>query len=149
MFWLWKWYFNWKKNDFEKMCDEIAECEKRQKCKFNPMICAQAYVKKYVGENETRELQLKAEANNIKHSDFMVNVVTITGVGVTIFSAIVSTIKDAKSDLAVFILVSIFILMINMLVSIIKFKNIGTWQKYILIAIEEIEKERQKNADHK
>lgn len=136
-----KWYFDWKKNGFERMCDQIADCVKGKHPDYNPIIYAKYFAEQYISKNENGLLRLKAEANNIKHSDFIVNVATITGIGATIFAAIVSTIKDVKISLAVFILISIFILMINMFVSIIKFKNIGVWQKYILVVIEELEKE--------
>ena len=109
MFRLWKWYFHWKKNDFEKMCDEIAKCRKRQKCKFNPVICARAYVKKYIDGNEARKLQLKAEATSIKYSDFRGNMVAITSCGtamlaaiVSIMSLVISAMKDVKIDFTVF-----------------------------------------------
>lgn len=152
MFRLWKWYFHWKKNDFEKMCDEIAKCRKRQKCKFNPVICARAYVKKYIDGNEARKLQLKAEATSIKYSDFKGNMVAITSCGtamlaaiVSIMSLVISAMKDVKIDftvfkscmfLAEFSLVSLFVFLVFLLISAIKFKNVSKWQKYIIVAID-------------
>lgn len=149
MFRPWKWYFDWKKNDFEKMCDNIADRVKEKLPDYDPIVYAKYFVKDYISKNKNGLLKLKAEANNIKHSDFIVNVAAITGIGATILAAIVSALNDVKISLTISILIAIFILMINMLVSIVKFKNIGTWQKYILIVIEEIEKENQINADHK
>ena len=133
MFRLWKWYFHWKKNDFEKMCDEIAKCRKRQKCKFNPVICARAYVKKYIDGNEARKV-----------------VITSCGTAmlaaiVSIMSLVISAMKDVKIDftvfkscmfLAEFSLVSLFVFLVFLLISAIKFKNVSKWQKYIIVAID-------------
>ena len=41
-----------RKNDFEKLCDEIENCN--DMCESNPIICARHYVNKYTLKDKDR-----------------------------------------------------------------------------------------------
>ena len=44
-----------RKNDFEKLCDEIENCN--DMCESNPIICARHYVNKYTLKDKDRLLK--------------------------------------------------------------------------------------------
>lgn len=71
-----------RKNDFEKLCDEIENCN--EKCESNPIICARYYVNKYTLKD--RLLKLKAEARSIEYLSFMSLLISIISFAVAIFT---------------------------------------------------------------
>ena len=74
-----------RKNDFEKLCDEIENCN--DMCESNPIICARHYVNKYTLKDKDRLLKLKAEARSItmyleiSKSEMVIAYVSIVTVG--------------------------------------------------------------------
>ena len=59
-----------RKNDFEKMCDHLENCN--EKCESNPIICARHYVSRYVAGNKDQLLKIEAEEAEIPMLTFYV-----------------------------------------------------------------------------
>jgi hypothetical protein len=145
---LWSRYFNWKKNDFEKMCDKIEFCSKREKCKFNPIVCAESYLKEYVHGDIKRLLKIKAEANSLSYNEYMVTLITMTGAGATVLGVIVNMYATAFG-LKEYILFSLIFFMLMWQIGLRKLKNVRTWQKYVIVVIEELEMQMNVNTNRK
>lgn len=47
------------KNDLIKICDALEECKKYDFCDNNEVVCARAYLKKYIGDDYNKLLKLK------------------------------------------------------------------------------------------
>ena len=145
---LWKWFFSRKKNDFEKMCDNLAEQVKGKLPDYDPIIYAEYFVKEYINQNKNGFVRIKAEANSIKHLEFLTSLVAIAGIGATILGVIVSVSDNYEGNIQLIVLAGLFIFVVGLLLGILKFKNVSVWQKYIIAVIEELEKERGINTNH-
>ena len=136
------------KNDFEKLCDKIEKCSKREKCEFNPIICTESYLREYIHGDAKRLLKIKAEANGISYNEYMATLITMIGAGATILGIIVDMYATAFG-LKEYILFSLIFFMLMWQIGLKKFKNVRTWQKYVIVIIEELEMQMNVNTNHK
>lgn len=131
------------KNDFEKLCDEIESCSERKKCEFNPIICAQSYVKEYIHGDRTRLLRIKAEAKSILFTSFFTNLFSIIGFAIASFSLVFNVSSKINSKeingLGIAIEVIVLCLLVGILVIKFYYRNVSKWQQYVIAAIEELE----------
>ena len=148
MFKLWNWYYKRKKNDFEKLCDEIEACKKRKNCECNPIICARIFVKEYVRGDMTRLLRIKSEVNSNSYNEFITSMVSMTAAGATIIGVIVSLYTDAPVIFKLYVLLVLIMLVLMWGVGFKKFKNVGKWQNYVKTIIVELEEQMKTNTNH-
>lgn len=146
-----------KKNSFEKMCDEL---ESTQNCyKYDEVVCAIIHLFKYCKGDRNRLLQIKAEAKQTSYQElvsfvfngisFFATVSTLFVAGITLIATIDSTpfkdgIKDLKLYAAVIFLAIVFF-SVYALIRFIYFKNTNKWREFILVAIEELERNNYGN----
>lgn len=81
-----------RKNDFEKLCDEIENCN--EKCESNPSICVKHYINKYTIKDKDRLLKLKVEARSIEYSSFMSLIISIISFVVAAFTMFLEISKN-------------------------------------------------------
>lgn len=148
MFKLWNWYYKRKKNDFEKLCDEIEECKKRKNCECNPIICARIFVKEYVREDMTRLLRIKSEANSNSYNEFITSMVSITAAVVAIIGVVASICTKAPVIFKLYVLLALIVFILMWVVGFEKFKNVGKWQSYVRTIIGELEEQMKTNTNH-
>ena len=129
-------------NEFEIMCKKLDTCKKG--CINNKYICAEKAVQEYVNGDKKKLLQLKAQAEAGDFYSYSAFVIAVAALIVTC----VDTMLDVPNITSVFLeslLVGTKILLIvcptvYMLCNLQKYVEVLRWRKYILVAIEEVEK---------
>lgn len=122
-----------KKNDFEILCDKLANCN--EKCKSNPIVCARHYINEYAEGDKDKLLKLKAEGDIIEYKDFLealFNRLACLFAGVSLILTIL------KSPIMIIsaLIVIVFCLLL-MLKGMDAFGNVKKYQKYILVVIDD------------
>ena len=134
-----------EKNEFDKLCDEIQACSKRKDCDFNPIVCAESFVKGYVKNDRYKLLRLKAEGSQVEYSSFVMGLFSMISFPVSVFSLILNIFKDVMGNncfLEVLVMIILIVLVLLILLAVremIHYRNSNKWQQYVMVAIEEVE----------
>lgn len=132
-----------KKNTFEQLCDTLAEAYDYSKDEYK-------YTRDYLKENYLSDLdilwKIKAEANDmsfLEYTTFKIAVLALIYSSVDVIIGIfpVETFGIGSSILYLIILGGITIILLRKS----KFVSVSKWRKYVLGAIEEIEREVYSN----
>lgn len=134
-----------KKNDFEKLCDQLEKCNK--KCTSNPIKCVKRYLRLYAKGDIDLLLKMKAEANGMRYKEFVLALVSMMALGVSTFSLLFNICTGNKTLFVIAICTVLIFLGGKLAEGIYKFSNVGKWQKYVLVGISEIEREYRKSFD--
>ena len=122
-----------RKNDFEKLCDEIENCN--DMCESNPIICARHYVNKYTLKDKDRLLKLKAEARSIEYLSFMSLLISIISFVVATFTMYL---EISKSEM---VIAYVSIVTVGCLFGALwgrkQFGSVRKYQSYLLVVIDE------------
>lgn len=131
------------KNDFEQMCDRIDNC--RCGCKNNVYKCAEKAVRDYVKNDREKMLQLKAQAEGGNFYDYSAMILAMSALVLTAIDNMMSYPGDGSGVIGLLYCTFKIVIVVGWalfsLHKIIKYKNVLKWRKYILIAIDETEKE--------
>lgn len=145
------------KNKFEMMCDDF---EKGYMVNQNEITYVKEYISKYAEGDKEKLLKIKAEAQEISHPEYL-------GIKISILAFVVSGIgicHDMIPDIT--ITDSIYVTLINGGISLFflaaivftiyksgiindKFKSVGKWRKYVLVAVDELIMEIPKKKKNK
>lgn len=143
-------------NNFEKICKELGNkkcnenCEFYKKCKKNKYLCAKNEVKQFVAGNKEKLLLLKSETQGGKFEEFcsmIMSLISFLLSVISIYITISTPMSKSDCDISTFckiICISAIILSIIGIILLLKFKSVYTWRKYIITAVEEIEKDMKK-----
>lgn len=134
------------KNAFEEMCknlDTDKECIMQVACKsgkdYNEIMCARKAVNDYVKEDKDKLLKLKAEAESENFLDYLNGCLSVLAVFVSIVS-LLCQIFNADEVVLYFIVACIIMAALGMIYFIRKFKCVHMWRTYILVVINDLEK---------
>lgn len=150
-------------NDFEKMCMDLDNKKCSSNCKRNKYVCAKSEVSCYVSGNKNKLLSLKSEAQGGDFIGFSSLVLSTTAVLLSMCAIIFSLTcsppynitgkildgelmidanpaQDYSVVVPVFFILFIFCIMWHPLK---KMMAVYAWRKYILVAVEEEEKEME------
>lgn len=121
------------KNDFEKLCDELENCNK--KCENNPIICVRHYVNKYAVGNKDRLMRIKAEASSIQYTTFVSVLISFIGFLVAVFALFLTIFNNEVVKIyVVFATIGCSLVMLR---GMKQFRNVRKYQSYILIVVDE------------
>lgn len=134
-------------NDFKSICNTLNRCERE--CNCNPIVCARAFLRLYVKNDLDLLMKIKVEAEEYNNGNiFRNNQISM----LTCFIAAGSLALNIEKELGnianaiVEIQILFLILYILMVLASEKLDKLQRWRKYILVAIDEIEKEIKENA---
>lgn len=131
-----------KKNDFEVMCDKLEKCTK---CDGkNEIICARKYVKEYVTDDLDKLLKLKAEAEGINHNQFLALLISISAFLISACNFANGLFGEYKVYSGIFNAIAVAVFLFYIRKEIVQFSNVGKWQKYLIVVINELEDEMKK-----
>lgn len=125
------------KNKFEMMCDDL---EKWYTVNQNEITYVKEYISKYAEGDKEKLLKIKAEAQEISHSEYL-------GIKISILAFVISGIgicHDMIPDNIYATLINLFFLAIIAFVIYKsgllndKYKSVGKWRKYVLVAVDEL-----------
>jgi hypothetical protein len=135
--------FDKRKNDFEKMCQQFDLCSECED--FEPIIRAKILVYKYVGNDQNKLLQLKAEARNGDYYKFYSILISTMSILISIWAVSCKIFMDF--NIVSYLIIPVFIAAsgIFSLFFIKSFNNVGHWREYIIVVIEEMEKNKEKS----
>jgi len=142
-------------NDFEKMCKEL---ESRKRCNNqictdnNEYICAKRAVYRYANGERNRVLKIKAEARSGDWWVYVMTLLSIFAVFVSILALLYAVVCESEGysvDVRYrkIIILAVLFVYIYLCFMINKFHSVSRWQEYILVAIEELEKETNQTLD--
>lgn len=141
------------KNDLIKICDALEECKKYDFCDNNEVVCARAYLKKYIGDDYNKLLKLKTlldiendyKMTFEKIQNWFFSIATFLLTVATIISTVGKEIVDGaiiwKADKC---LIPTAFTLIAIIICIVKYVDINKrneWIYYIRTCLPEIEKE--------
>lgn len=129
-------------DELTKICKELENCSKRSDEK-NRIVCVKNKLREYIGEDENKYLQLKAQVNLKKESDRK-GIYSLLSLSVSIFSMILVIIYNTsdKQNLIAYRLYALIVLILISTVLIVdcyfdkknKYKKI--WSSYIEVVLE-------------
>lgn len=154
-------------NDFEKICKKLEKNKKKVLRNQNRYVYAKFEVKKFVGKDADKLMLLKSEAQGESFSDYISIVVSFTALVISDISAMISAQsnsvfsitgciirKIASEDYNIIGLIeqgndilstiaswSITVIFLFTCAIYIKLQYVFSWRKYILTAVEELEKQ--------
>lgn len=148
-------------NNFEKICKELENkkcnenCEFHKECKKNKYLCAKNRVKQFVAGNKETLLLLKSETQGSSFEEFcsmIMSLISFLLSVISIYITISTPMSKSDCDISIFckiIGISAIILSAIGIIFLFKFKSVYTWRKYIITAVEEIEKDMKKKTGKK
>lgn len=129
-------------DELTKICKELENCSKRSDEK-NRIVCVKNKLREYIGEDENKYLQLKAQVN-LKNENDRKGIYSFLSLSVSIFSMILVIIYNIseKQNLMAYKLYGLFILTLICIFLITecyfdkkcKYKKI--WRSYIEVVLE-------------
>lgn len=122
-----------RKNDFEKLCDQLENCNK--KCESNPIICARHYVSRYVAGNKDQLLKLKAEASSVEYISFVTLLFSMTSLLIAACSMILDISKNVM--IISYVIFSTIGCSFLMLSGMKKWRSVRKYQSYLVVVIDE------------
>lgn len=131
-------------NDFETMCKRLYKC--KQGCKSNPYLCAEEAVKEYIGSDRNRLLRLKAEAEGGDFYSYSTSVFALAALFISFMNAIDITYIEPICGIPIKVLIwaLLGVVTVLLIIMVYKFWAVLKWRKYILVAISEIEKKKER-----
>lgn len=126
------------RNAFEKMCNDLNEikpCGCSMCIASNEYLCAYNAVKEYVGKDKNKLLKLKAETREGDYNKFIMTMVAI----LSFYLGSDILVKNSEVMKLIFGIV-LLVLLACVMIGIYQYRGCYKWRKYILVAIEEIEK---------
>lgn len=136
------------KNKFEMMCDDF---EKGYTVNQNEISYVKEYISKYAEDDKEKLLKIKAEAQETSHLEYL-------SVKISILAFLISSlgvIRDMVPDMGVFNNLVNVIFLVLMLIPLLiigikdKYKSVGKWRKYVLVAVDELIREITKKKKNK
>ena len=134
------------KNDFKSICNTLNRCEKE--CNCNPIVCARAFLRLYVKNDLDLLMKIKVEAEEYDNGNiFRNNQISMLTCYIAVCSLALNIEKELGNIANVIgeIQILFLILSILMILTSEKLDKVQRWRKYILVAIDEVEKEIKKN----
>ena len=136
------------KNDFQLICNNLNQCKKE--CYCNPIVCSRAFLRSYVKNDLDLLMKIKVEAEEYDNGNiFKNNQISILMCFIATSSLVLNMEKEMGNTVLVVVEIQVFlaVLVFLMILASEKLDKIQRWRKYILVAIDEIEKEIRENAE--
>lgn len=134
-------------DELTKICNELEKCNKRS-CERNRIVCVKNKLREYIGEDENKYLQLKAQIK-LKNENDRIGIYNLLPVPVSIFSLLLMLIYNIsdKQNLTLYGLYGLSVLIIICIILIIehfyskKYEYKKIWRCYIEVVLENWHKE--------
>jgi hypothetical protein len=130
---------------FEKMCRNLnqdKECIMQVACKsgkqYNEIICAQKAVKEYVNSDKNKLLKLKAEAESENFLDYLNGCLSFLAILVSSLSLLCQMFNVCKVVISIVACLMVAIILIAFFIR--KYSCVHRWRPYILVVINDLEK---------
>lgn len=130
------------KNKFEMMCDDF---EKEYTVNQNEITYVKEYISKYAEGDKEKLLKIKAEAQEISHSEFLgikisILVFVVSGIGIChdIISDFTKNNILTNAGISLFFLAAITFSIYKSGLIKDEFKPVGKWKNYVLVAVDEL-----------
>ena len=136
------------KNDFQLICNNFNQCKKE--CYCNPIVCSRAFLRSYVKNDLDLLMKIKVEAEEYDNGNiFKNNKISILMCFIATSSLVLNMEEEMGNTVLVVVEIQVFlaVLVFLMILASEKLDKIQRWRKYILVAIDEIEKEIRENAE--
>ena len=136
------------KNDFQLICNNLNQCKKE--CYCNPIVCSRAFLRSYVKNDLDLLMKIKVEAEEYDNGNiFKNNQISILMCFIATSSLVLNMEKEMRNTILVVVEIQVFlaVLVFLMILASEKLDKIQRWRKYILVAIDEIEKEIRENVE--
>ena len=136
------------KNDFQLICNNLNQCKKE--CYCNPIVCSRAFLRSYVKNDLDLLMKIKVEAEEYDNGNiFKNNKISILMCFIATSSLVLNMEEEMGNTVLVVVEIQVFlaVLVFLMILASEKLDKIQRWRKYILVAIDEIEKEIRENAE--
>ena len=136
------------KNDFQLICNNLNQCKKE--CYCNPIVCSRAFLRSYVKNDLDLLMKIKVEAEEYDNGNiFKNNKRSILMCFIATSSLVLNMEEEMGNTVLVVVEIQVFlaVLVFLMILASEKLDKIQRWRKYILVAIDEIEKEIRENAE--
>ena len=130
------------KNDFQLICNNLNQCKKE--CYCNPIVCSRAFLRSYVKNDLDLLMKIKVEAEEYDNGNiFKNNKISILMCFIATSSLVLNMEEEMGNTVLVVVEIQVFlaVLVFLMILASEKLDKIQRWRKYILVAIDEIEKE--------
>lgn len=133
--------------EYGRLCDEVRKCSRRSSgdCKqSNGVICARRILRKHVGGEKEKLLQLKAQSKYLDFNQMSASLMTIGALLVAVFSIYISvamggTIEQERNDLVIQLLLMMVPIILLIISWHIRNRTFSIWNEYFNVAIEELE----------
>ena len=136
------------KNYFQLICNNLNKCKKE--CYCNPIVCSRAFLRSYVKNDLDLLMKIKVEAEEYDNGNiFKNNKISILMCFIATSSLVLNMEEEMGNTVLVVVEIQVFlaVLVFLMILASEKLDKIQRWRKYILVAIDEIEKEIRENAE--
>lgn len=130
------------KNDFKLICNSLNQY--KRECNCNPIVCARIFLRSYVKNDLDLLIKIKVEAEEYDNGNiFKNNQISILTWYIATSSLALNIEKEWGNIGMVIIEIQVFflILVFLMILASEKLDKVQRWKKYILVAIDEVEKE--------
>lgn len=140
-------------NDFERICKLLEDNKTVAHCGGNRYIYTKTEVKKFVGKDIDKLLLLKSEAQGGNFIEYSSLILSMTAMTISIVSVLASLLFSVYSEsisstinvmyflICVIIVVLTLVLYVKTSNALKKYMYIYRWRKYVLVAVEELEKQ--------
>ena len=136
------------KNDFQLICNNLNQCKKE--CYCNPIVCSRAFLRSYVKNDLDLLMKIKVEAEEYDNGNiFKNNKISILMCFIATSSLVLNMEEEMGNTVLVVVEIQVFlaVLVFLMILASEILDKIQRWRKYILVAIDEIEKEIRETAE--